>query len=124
MAPPSAKQNTVSDGWRPPGGGAKGGVLPDVPLALDLFRRNGDVFSVFPAPGVDVAVDVFDFGRIAVRVIATTDRPGLRHVRCRLESLVQELVLRRVKLSLALSILRLGRRRQEAAETDQNQELA
>jgi hypothetical protein len=101
-----------------------GFCLPDVPLALDLFRRNGDVFSVFPAPGVDVAVDVFDFGRIAVRVIATTDRPGLRHVRCRLESLVQELVLRRVKLSLALSILRLGRRRQEAAETAQNQELA
>ena len=51
-----------------------------IPVPLDLFRWNGNVLSVLSAFCVDVAVDVLDFGRIAVRVVATTSGRIVRHV--------------------------------------------
>jgi hypothetical protein len=87
-----------------------------VSIPLDLFRWNSNVLSVFSAFCVDVAVDVLDFGWVAVRIIATANGRIIRHMPCRIEFLVQQLVLRRVvvKPSLALSILCLDSRRQQA----------
>ena len=51
-----------------------------VSIPLDLFRRNRNVLSVFPALCVDGAVDVFDFGRIAVRIIAAAGVRVIRHM--------------------------------------------
>ena len=53
-----------------------------VSVPLYLFRWNGNVLSVFSAFCVDVAVDVLDFGRVAVRVIATADGRIVGHVPC------------------------------------------
>jgi hypothetical protein len=89
-----------------------------VPVPLDLFRWNRNVFSVFPASCVDVAVDVLDFGWVAVSIIATADGRIIRHVPCRIEFLVQELILRRmvVKPGVALLFLRLDFHRQQATQ--------
>jgi hypothetical protein len=90
-----------------------------VSVPLDLFRWNWNVLSVLSAFCVDVAVDVFDFCRIAVRVIATADGRMIGHAPCWIELLVQELILRgmAVKPSLTLSILRAYLRYQHAAKT-------
>lgn len=90
-----------------------------VSVMLYLFRWNGNVLSVFSAFRVDVAVDVLDFGGVAVRIIATAGRRIIRHVPCRIEFFVEEQILRRmvVKPSLALSVLRLDLHRQQATET-------
>ena len=53
-----------------------------VSVPLDLFRWNGNVLSVFSAFCVEVAVDVLDFSRIAVRIIATASRRIVGHVPC------------------------------------------
>ena len=53
-----------------------------VSVPLYLPRWNGNVLSVFSAFCVDVAVDVLDFGRVAVRVIATADGRIVGHVPC------------------------------------------
>jgi hypothetical protein len=90
-----------------------------VSVPLHLFGRDGNVLSVFSALRVDVAVDVLDFGRVAVSIIATAGRRIIGHVPCRIEFFVQELILRRmvVKPSLALSILRLNPHSQQATKT-------
>jgi hypothetical protein len=84
-----------------------------ISIPLDLLRWNGNVLSILSAFCVDVAVDVSDFGRIAVRVIAAANGRMIGHAPCRVEFLVQELILRRVvaKGSMALPILSLSRRR-------------
>ena len=41
-----------------------------VPVSLDLFRGDANVLCVFSSLCVNVAVDVLDFGRVAVRIIA------------------------------------------------------
>ena len=51
-----------------------------VPIPLELFRRDKNVFSVFPALGVDVAVGVLDLGRIAIRVVAATNVRTIWHM--------------------------------------------
>ena len=90
-----------------------------VPVALHLLGWNWNVPSVFPALREDVAIDVLDFGRIAVRVIATTHRRMIRHVPGRIEFLVQRLILRRMMAcGVALLVLRLDFRRKQAAETE------
>jgi hypothetical protein len=91
-----------------------------VSIALDLFRWNQDVLSVFSAFCVNVAINVLDFGRIAVRIVAAANGRIIGHVPRRIEFLVQQLILRRmmVKPCLALSVLRLDLRRQQATETD------
>ena len=92
-----------------------------VPVPLYFFRRNENVLSVLSTFCVNVAVDVLDLSRIAVRIIAAANRRTIGHVPCRIELLVQELILRRMMakptLGLALSVLRLGPRRQQATET-------
>jgi hypothetical protein len=82
-----------------------------VSIALDLLRWNGNVLSILAAFCMDVAADVFNLSRIAVRVIAAAGGRMIRHAPCRVEFLVQELILRRVvaKASMALAILRLSR---------------
>jgi hypothetical protein len=84
-----------------------------ISIPLDLLRRYGNVFSILSALCVDVAVDVSDLGRIAVRVITAADGRMIGHAPCRVELLVQELILWRVtaKASMALPILSLRRRR-------------
>jgi hypothetical protein len=67
-----------------------------VSISLDLFRWYGNVFSIVSALCVDVAVDVSDLGWIAVRVIAAGNGLMIGHVPCRVEFLMQELILRRV----------------------------
>ena len=91
-----------------------------VPVPLYLFRWNGNVFSVLPALCVDVSIDILDFSRVAVRLIAAAGGGIIGHVPRRIEFLVQEAILRWmvVKPSLALSILRLDRHHQHAAKTD------
>lgn len=85
-----------------------------VPVSLYLFRRNANVPSVFSAFCVDVPVNVLDFGRVAIRIIAAADGRIATHVPCRIKFLVQELILRRmvVKPSVVLSILRVDVDRQ------------
>jgi hypothetical protein len=63
-----------------------------VPVALHLLVWNWNVPSVCPALRENVAIDVLDFGRIAVRVIATTHRRVIGHVPGRIEFLVQRLI--------------------------------
>src|SRR5438874_978774 len=41
-----------------------------VPVAFDLRWSDQNVLPVFPAPRVDVAADVLDLGRIAIRIVA------------------------------------------------------
>ena len=53
-----------------------------VPVSLDLFRGDANVLSVFSSLRINVAVDVFDFGRVAVRIIATADGWIIGHVPC------------------------------------------
>ena len=64
-----------------------------VPIALDLLRRDENVLSVLPAPRVDIATDVLDFGRVAIRIITTATVGIIRHVPCRIKLLVQSLIL-------------------------------
>ena len=51
-----------------------------VSIPLDFFGRNENVFSVFSAFCVDVAVDIFDLSRVAVRIIATAGGRIIGHV--------------------------------------------
>ena len=53
-----------------------------ISVPFDLFRWNGNVLSIFSALCVDVAVQVLDFGRIAVRIIATAKGWIVGHVPC------------------------------------------
>ena len=96
-----------------------------VSIPLDFFRRNEDVFSVFSALGVDVATDVFDFGRITVRIIATANRRMVGHMPGRIEFLVQGLILWwMVSRSVIFSVLRLGWHHQHAAKTAAQEDFA
>jgi hypothetical protein len=97
-----------------------------VSIPLDLFDWHGNVFSVFSAFRVDVAVDILDLGRIAVRIIATANGRMIGHMPGWIEFLVQELILRWmvVKPSLALSVLRLNSRHQHEAKTARQEEFA
>jgi len=87
-----------------------------VSVPFYLFRWNENEFSVLSAFCVDRAVNVLDFGRVAVRIIATAGRWVVGHVPCRIELLVQELVLWRV--AVKPSILSPDRHHQRAAKTD------
>ena len=65
-----------------------------VPVALDLRWRDQNVIPVVPAPRVDVAADIFDLGRVAIRPVAAAPGGIIRHVPCRIELLVQSFILR------------------------------
>jgi hypothetical protein len=53
-----------------------------VSVPLYLLRWNGNVLSVFSAFCIDIAVDVLDLGRVAVRVIATANGGIVGYVPC------------------------------------------
>jgi len=77
-----------------------------VPVALYLFSWNGNVLAVLSASCVDVAVNVLDFSRVAVRLVATANGRIVGHVPSRIKLFMQELILcRMVARSMALSIL-------------------
>ena len=96
-----------------------------VSIPLDLFGGNENVLSVFSALCVDVAIDVLDFGRIAVRIVATAGVRMIGHMPCRIEFLVQKLILRwMVSCSVILSVLRLDWHHQSAAKTDCQEQFA
>ena len=65
-----------------------------VPIALDFLWRDQNVLPVFPAPRIDIAADIFDLGRIAIRIVAATPGGTIRHVPGRIELLVQSFILR------------------------------
>ncbi|KRR04464.1 hypothetical protein CQ10_17275 [Bradyrhizobium valentinum] len=97
-----------------------------VPVPLDLFRWHGNVLSVFSALCVDLAVNVLDFSRIAVRLIATANQRIIGHVPFRIELLVQGLVLRRMAVNpgLTLSILGFDLHRQQATDAAPEEDFA
>ena len=84
-----------------------------VPVVLYLFSWNGNVLAVLSASCVDLAVNVPDFGRVAVRLVAANGRI-VGHAPLGIKLLMQELILwRMVARSVALSIfLRLDSSRQ------------
>jgi hypothetical protein len=52
-------------------------------VILCSYRECGafpDVLPVFPAPRVDIAADVLDFGRIAICIVAAAPGRIVRHV--------------------------------------------
>src|SRR5262249_50044137 len=69
-----------------------------VPIALDLLWRDENVLPVLSAPRVDVATEVPDFGRVAIRIITTASVGIIRHVSCRIKLLVQSLILGRMAM--------------------------
>ncbi|MGD0849911.1 hypothetical protein [Bradyrhizobium sp.] len=88
-----------------------------VPVPLDFFRRNENVFSSFSALGVDVAVRVFYFGRIAVRTIATASRRMVGHMPRRIEFLMQRHILQwMVPRGVIFCVLCMGWHRQHVAK--------
>ena len=85
-----------------------------VPVVLYLFSWNGNVLAVLSASCVDVAVNVLDLSRVAVRLVATANGRIVGHVPLCIKLFMQELILRRmVPRGVALSIfLRLDSCRQ------------
>ena len=65
-----------------------------VPIALDFLWRDQNVLPVFPAPRIDIAADIFDLGRIAIRIVAAAPGGTIRHVPGRIKLLVQSFILR------------------------------
>ncbi|MGV7218361.1 hypothetical protein [Bradyrhizobium sp. UFLA05-112] len=88
-----------------------------VPVPLYLLGRDRDVFAVFPAASVKLAVFVPDVGRVAVCVVAAAERRVIRHVPGRIELFVQSLILRRMlAMGRTLPYLLRPDRRSEAKE--------
>jgi hypothetical protein len=84
-----------------------------VPVALYLFGRNGNVLAVLSALCVDAAVNVLDFSRVAVRLVATANGRIVGHVPLCIKFFVQELILwRMVARSVVLPFLCLDSSRQ------------
>jgi hypothetical protein len=79
-----------------------------IPIPLYLFGWHGNVLSVFSALCVDLAVNVLDFSRIAVRLIATANGRIIGHVPFRIELLMQGLILRRMAVNPGLPLTILG----------------
>jgi hypothetical protein len=96
-----------------------------VSIPFDFFRWDPNVRSVFSALCVDVAIDVLDFGWIAVRIVAIAGVGMIGHMPCRIEVFVQRLILRwMVSCSVILLILGLDWHRQSAAKTDSQEQFA
>lgn len=95
-----------------------------IPVSLHFLRRDQNVSPVLPATCIDLAVDIFDIGRIAVSAVAATEARIVRHVPGRIELFVQPLILGRV-LAMNGTLSRLLRldRRNGAEENDPAQGL-
>jgi len=85
-----------------------------VPVVLYFFWWNGNVLAVLSASCVDLAINVPDFSRVAVRLVATANGRIVGHAPLCIKLFMQELILwRMVARSVALSIfLRLYWHRQ------------
>jgi len=59
-----------------------------VPIPLHFLRWNKNVLSVFSAFCVNLAVNEFDFSRVAVRVVTTAGRGIVGHMPGRIELFV------------------------------------
>jgi hypothetical protein len=89
-----------------------------VSIPLDFFGRDRNVLSVFSALCIDVAVDIPDLGRVAVRLIATGGVRVIRHTPRRIEFFVQGNILQwMVPRGVIFCVLCVGRYRQRAAKT-------
>ena len=90
-----------------------------VPVVLYLFSWNGNVLAVLSASCVDLAINVLDFSRVAVRLVATANGRIVGHAPLCIKLFMQKLILwRMVARSVALSIfLRLDSSRQQATKT-------
>src|SRR5271166_1593012 len=64
-----------------------------VTIALYFLCRDENVLPVLPAPRIDVAADVLDLGRVAIRIITAAAGGIIRHVPCRIKLLVQRFIL-------------------------------
>ena len=67
-----------------------------VPVVLYLFSWNGNVLAVLSASCVDVAVNVLDLRRVAVRLVATANGRIVGHVPLCIKLFMQELILCRM----------------------------
>ena len=97
-----------------------------IPVPLYFLGRNENVFPVLPALRIDLAVDRFDFGRVAVRIVATAERRIIRHVPRRIKPLMQRPILSgMVAMSglVLLAFLRMDERCQQA-KSAREEELA
>jgi hypothetical protein len=84
-----------------------------VSVPFYLFRWNENEFSVLSAFCVDRAVNVLDFSRVAVRLVATANGRIVGHVPLCIKFFVQELILwRMVARSVVLPFLCLDSSRQ------------
>jgi hypothetical protein len=97
-----------------------------IPVPLYFLGWNENVFPVLPALRIDLAVDRFDFGRVAVRIVATAERRIIRHVPRRIKPLMQRPILSgMVAMSglVLLTFLRMDERCQQA-KSAREEELA
>src|SRR5712664_780978 len=97
-----------------------------IPVPLYFLGRNENVFPVLPALRIDLAFDRFDFGRVAVRIVATAERRIIRHVPRRIKPLMQRPILSAmVAMSglVLLTFLRMDERCQQQASA-REEELA
>ena len=84
-----------------------------VPVVLYLFSWNGNVLAVLSASCAELAVNVPDFSRVAVRLVATANGRIVGHVPLCIKFFVQELILwRMVARSVVLPFLCLDSSRQ------------
>lgn len=93
-----------------------------IPVPLYFLGRNENVFPVLPALRIDLAVDRFDFGRVAVRIVATAERRIIRHVPRRIKPLMQRPILSgMVAISglVLLTFLRMDERCQQASAREE-----
>jgi len=93
-----------------------------IPVPLYFLGRNENVFPVLPALRIDRAVDRFDFGRVAVRIVATAERRIIRHVPRRIKPLMQRPILSgMVAMSglVLLTFLRMDERCQQASAREE-----
>src|SRR5258707_14263103 len=93
-----------------------------IPVPLYFLGRNENVFPVLPALRIDLAVDRFDFGRVAVRIVATAERRIIRHVPRRIKPLMQRPILSgMVAMSglVLLTFLRMDERCQQASAREE-----
>jgi hypothetical protein len=86
-----------------------------IPVPLYFLGRNENVFPVLPALRIDLAVDRFDFGRVAVRIVATAERRIIRHMPRRIKPLMQRPILSGMVAMSGLTFLRMDERCQQAS---------
>jgi len=83
-----------------------------ISIALDFLRRNDDPCPVFAPPSEQTRPNIFDFGRVAVLLVAATLARVIRHVPGAVEFFVKLHVLRGMVVFLSLGREREAKKRQ------------